>query len=228
MADATERAAITHHTATIGDKEIAYTARAGHLVTFGMLHAKPAAKFFDVAFTADDADPTKRPFFYNGGPGSLSASLLLGYTQEGRRLSENLSRTYVGADRIATTGASAPPSGLTPKRRATRSSTRSTTRRFEVDPRSGTILGFGSKLEVRPLVVPFYHAAKRLRLLLRLWACGQRGCVVHMSIGLSPARLAPDGHRRAIGERLVRAALVVEGEAFADAGASPRGRRRSP
>jgi carboxypeptidase C (cathepsin A) len=80
VADATENAAVTQHTVTIGDKEIAYTARAGHLVTLGMLHAKPAAKFFYVAFTADDADPTKRPvtFFYNGGPGSSSVFLLLG------------------------------------------------------------------------------------------------------------------------------------------------------
>jgi carboxypeptidase C (cathepsin A) len=80
VAEATENAAITHHTVTIGGKKIAYTARAGHLVTIDMSNAKPAAKIFYVAFTADDADPTKRPvtFFYNGGPGSSSVFLLLG------------------------------------------------------------------------------------------------------------------------------------------------------
>lgn len=80
VADATENASITHHTVTIGGKKIAYTARAGHLVTIDMSSAKPAAKIFYVAFTADDANPTSRPvtFFYNGGPGSSSVFLLLG------------------------------------------------------------------------------------------------------------------------------------------------------
>jgi carboxypeptidase C (cathepsin A) len=80
VADATENAAITHHTATIGGRKIAYTARAGHLVTIDMSNAKPAAKIFYVAFTADDTKPTSRPvtFFYNGGPGSSSVFLLLG------------------------------------------------------------------------------------------------------------------------------------------------------
>jgi carboxypeptidase C (cathepsin A) len=42
--------------------------------------SRPAAKFFYVAFTADDRDPSTRPvtFFYNGGPGSSSVFLLLG------------------------------------------------------------------------------------------------------------------------------------------------------
>jgi hypothetical protein len=42
--------------------------------------------------------------------------------------------------------------------------------------------------------------------------------VVHMSIGPRRRAFAPDGHRRAIAERLMKAALVVEGEVFADAG----------
>ena len=80
VTDATENAAITHHTVTIKGKKIAYTARAGHLVTIDMSNAKPAAKIFYVAFTADGAVPTSRPvtFFYNGGPGSSSVFLLLG------------------------------------------------------------------------------------------------------------------------------------------------------
>jgi carboxypeptidase C (cathepsin A) len=80
VTDAAENAAITHHTVTIGGKKVAYTARAGHLVTIDISNAKPAAKIFYVAFTADDADPTSRPvtFFYNGGPDSSSVFLLLG------------------------------------------------------------------------------------------------------------------------------------------------------
>jgi carboxypeptidase C (cathepsin A) len=80
VADAVENAAVTHHVATIGGKSISYTARAGHLVTTGPSSARPAAKIFCVAFTADDAAPASRPvtFFYNGGPGSSSVFLLLG------------------------------------------------------------------------------------------------------------------------------------------------------
>ena len=54
-------------------------------------------------------------------------------------------------------------------------------------------------------------------ILICLWACGQRASVVHMSIGRRRRSLAPDGHWRAIAERLMKAALVVEGEVFADA-----------
>ena len=44
-----------------------------------------------------------------------------------------------------------------------------------------------------------------LRLLLRLWACGQRGSVIHHVHSLDAGgRLSPDRHRRAVGERLVR------------------------
>ncbi len=80
VADATENAAITHNTATIGGKAIAYTARAGHLVAVDPSSSKPNAKFFYVGFTADGADPNTRPvtFFYNGGPGSSAVFLLLG------------------------------------------------------------------------------------------------------------------------------------------------------
>ena len=80
ITDVTEAAAITHHTAPVGDKTVAYTATAGHLVAVDPSTSKPAAKFFYVAFTADGADPNSRPltFFYNGGPGSSSVFLLLG------------------------------------------------------------------------------------------------------------------------------------------------------
>jgi carboxypeptidase C (cathepsin A) len=78
--DTTENAAITHHTVTLGGKEIAYTATAGHLVTVDPSSSQPAAKIFYVAFTEDTPSPTERPvtFFYNGGPGSSSVYVLLG------------------------------------------------------------------------------------------------------------------------------------------------------
>jgi hypothetical protein len=60
------------------------------------------------------------------------------------------------------------------------------------------------------------------RLLLRLWlrACGQRASVVqarrHVHSRFPAA--APDCHRRPVGQRLVRAAIVVEGDPGADPG----------
>jgi carboxypeptidase C (cathepsin A) len=80
ITDATENAAVTHHTLTLGGRQIAYTATAGHLVTIDPSSSKPAARIFFVAFTADDPNPAERPvtFFYNGGPGSASVFLLLG------------------------------------------------------------------------------------------------------------------------------------------------------
>ncbi|NPT57370.1 S10 family peptidase [Paraburkholderia elongata] len=80
VSDVTENAAITHHTLTLNGKSIAYTARAGHLVTTDTYNSRPGAKLFYVSFTADDATPSTRPvtFFYNGGPGSSSVFLLLG------------------------------------------------------------------------------------------------------------------------------------------------------
>jgi carboxypeptidase C (cathepsin A) len=75
-----ESAAITHHTATIGGKKIAYTATVGHLVIVDSSSSLPAAKMFYVAFTQDDQTEEERPvtFFYNGGPGSSSVFVLLG------------------------------------------------------------------------------------------------------------------------------------------------------
>jgi carboxypeptidase C (cathepsin A) len=80
ISDVTENAATTHHTLTINGMSIPYTATAGHLVTTDLYSARPAAKIFYVAFTADGATASSRPvtFFYNGGPGSSSVFLLLG------------------------------------------------------------------------------------------------------------------------------------------------------
>ncbi|MDT7645042.1 MAG: hypothetical protein QOC75_2042 [Pseudonocardiales bacterium] len=80
VTDATENAAITHHTVAVGGRDIPYTATAGHLVTVDPSSSQPAAKIFYVAFTADQHDPTERPvtFFYNGGPGSSSVYVMLG------------------------------------------------------------------------------------------------------------------------------------------------------
>ena len=80
IADTTENAAVTHHTATIGGLPIPYTATAGHLVAVDPSSSKPAGKFFYVAFTADGQPAAARPvtFFYNGGPGSSAVFVLLG------------------------------------------------------------------------------------------------------------------------------------------------------
>src|SRR5262249_10073055 len=53
-------------------------------------------------------------------------------------------------------------------------------------------------------------------LLLPLLACGQRGRVVHHVHSGRRCRRAPDGHRRAIAERLVKALLVVKGDPAGD------------
>ncbi|HEY3597736.1 MAG TPA: peptidase S1 [Paraburkholderia sp.] len=80
VTDATENAAITKHSITIGGKKIDYTATAGHLVTVDPSSSLPAAKMFYVAFTQDGQKEETRPvtFFYNGGPGSSSVFVLLG------------------------------------------------------------------------------------------------------------------------------------------------------
>ncbi|WP_158905394.1 S10 family peptidase [Burkholderia sp. L27(2015)] len=80
VSDATENAAITHHSIKLGGKTIAYTATAGHLVTVDASSSLPNAKIFYVAFTAQGHAREARPvtFFYNGGPGSSSVFVLLG------------------------------------------------------------------------------------------------------------------------------------------------------
>lgn len=80
VTDASETAAITHHTIAIGGRKISYTATAGHLVTVDESSSKPNAKMFYVAFTEDNQREDSRPvtFFYNGGPGSSAVFVLLG------------------------------------------------------------------------------------------------------------------------------------------------------
>jgi carboxypeptidase C (cathepsin A) len=80
VTDATENAAITKHSVTIGGRKINYTATAGHLVTVDPSSSQPDAKMFYVAFTQDGQKEDTRPvtFFYNGGPGSSSVFVLLG------------------------------------------------------------------------------------------------------------------------------------------------------
>jgi carboxypeptidase C (cathepsin A) len=73
-------AAVTHHTALIGGREIRYTATAGTIV---LTDAKdqPAASVFYVAYTADGlGSKSQRPitFAYNGGPGGSSALIHIG------------------------------------------------------------------------------------------------------------------------------------------------------
>ncbi len=80
VTDATENAAITHHSMLLGGQTITYTAYAGHLVIVDPSSSKPSARMFYVAFVADSPNKVDRPltFFYNGGPGSSSVYVLLG------------------------------------------------------------------------------------------------------------------------------------------------------
>jgi carboxypeptidase C (cathepsin A) len=80
VSNASEAAAVTNHRIILNGKDIAYTARAGHLTTVDPSSSKPDATIFYVSFTAADTDLMKRPvtFFYNGGPGSSSVYVLLG------------------------------------------------------------------------------------------------------------------------------------------------------
>lgn len=77
------KVSVTHHSVTIDDKVIGYTATAGYM-TLPDYHGDPRADVFYVAYirdqNADDFDPTTRPitFAYNGGPGSSSVWLHLG------------------------------------------------------------------------------------------------------------------------------------------------------
>ncbi len=82
-----DRLAVTRHRATIGGREIAYTATCGTLVLReesqkdGKAEGEKArASVFFVAYALDGAEPGSRPltFSVNGGPGSSSVWLHLG------------------------------------------------------------------------------------------------------------------------------------------------------
>ena len=70
---------ITHHTATVNGKALAYTATTGRL-PLKRADGKIEGEMFFVAYTLDGADAAKRPltFAFNGGPGSASIWLHMG------------------------------------------------------------------------------------------------------------------------------------------------------
>ncbi|MDE2048502.1 MAG: peptidase S10 [Betaproteobacteria bacterium] len=80
LPDASESAAVTHHTLSVNAQTLAYTATAGHLSARDPLSGAAEASLFYVAYTLDGAAAGTRPvtFFYNGGPGSASVWLHLG------------------------------------------------------------------------------------------------------------------------------------------------------
>jgi carboxypeptidase C (cathepsin A) len=86
-----EKSSVTHHSATIGGQKIDYTATAGTYVLKDDSGA-PKATMFYVAYTKDGVDEiSKRPvaFSYNGGPGSASCFVHMGFGPK---------RTVVSAD----------------------------------------------------------------------------------------------------------------------------------
>lgn len=75
-----EKLSTTRHTATIGGRQIAYTATAGNLV-LKQEDGTPKASIFFIAYSRDGVtDVSRRPltFSFNGGPGSSSVWLHLG------------------------------------------------------------------------------------------------------------------------------------------------------
>ncbi|MBH9575537.1 S10 family peptidase [Inhella proteolytica] len=78
---ATEAAAVTQHSLSLGGQTLNYQATAGHLIAREIGAAqRPQAAVFYVAYTLPGANAATRPvtFFYNGGPGSASVWLQLG------------------------------------------------------------------------------------------------------------------------------------------------------
>jgi carboxypeptidase C (cathepsin A) len=76
-----EKTSVTHHTARIGGQQLAYTATAGTYVMKAD-DGTPLASVFYVAYTKDGVDDiSKRPvaFSYNGGPGSASLFVHMGF-----------------------------------------------------------------------------------------------------------------------------------------------------
>ncbi|MEY7974289.1 S10 family peptidase [Saccharomonospora xinjiangensis] len=77
----------THHTLSLADRELAYTATTGRIVLRkevlkdGAFDGhQPKAEVFLTSYTLDGADPASRPvtFAFNGGPGSSSIWLHMG------------------------------------------------------------------------------------------------------------------------------------------------------
>src|ERR1700683_2788114 len=76
-----EKTSVTQHTAHIGGQEIKYTATVGTYIIKDD-DGNPKTTFFYVAYTKDDpSDISKRPiaFSYNGGPGSASSFVHMGF-----------------------------------------------------------------------------------------------------------------------------------------------------
>ena len=80
LAFADEAEAVSHHTITLQDTQIPYTATAGHLVARDPQSLQAQASMFYVAYAAQGRDAATRPitFFFNGGPGSATVWLHLG------------------------------------------------------------------------------------------------------------------------------------------------------
>ena len=81
VAPAEEKTVVTHHSAKIGGRVIAYTATAGTYIIRAD-DGTPKATFFYTAYTKDGVtDPTTRPIsmVYNGGPGSGSLFTHMGF-----------------------------------------------------------------------------------------------------------------------------------------------------
>jgi carboxypeptidase C (cathepsin A) len=76
-----EKESVTHHSAMIGGQPVKYTAKAGTYVIKAD-DGTPKATYFYVAYTKDEVpDGSKRPvsFLYNGGPGSASLFVHMGF-----------------------------------------------------------------------------------------------------------------------------------------------------
>jgi carboxypeptidase C (cathepsin A) len=75
-----EKFSVTHHSAKISGQTLNYTATAGDYVIKDD-EGNPKTTFFFVAYTKDGADLPKRPvsFSYNGGPGSASLFVHMGF-----------------------------------------------------------------------------------------------------------------------------------------------------
>ncbi|MGE5626266.1 MAG: S10 family peptidase [Bacillota bacterium] len=74
-----EEKSVTHHSVSVGGKNVAYDATAGTLLIKNEKD-EPVASMFYVAYAASGADPAHRPvtFVFNGGPGSSSMWLHMG------------------------------------------------------------------------------------------------------------------------------------------------------